>query len=97
VRVTVQNTGKRAGDEVAQLYVRPLASPVDRPVRELKGFARVSLQPGQKTVVTFPLDERAFSYWDVKRHGWQVSAGSYAIEVGSSSRDIRAQTVLRKL
>ncbi len=97
VRVTVQNTGKRAGDEVAQLYVRPLASPVDRPVRELKGFARVSLQPGQKTVVTFPLDERAFSYWDVKRHGWQVSPGPYAIEVGSSSRDIRAQTVLRKL
>jgi len=95
VRVTVQNTGKRTGDEVAQLYIRPLASAVARPVRELKGFGRVSLQPGQKAVVSFPLDARAFSYWDVKTHAWRADPGSYAIEVGSSSRDLHAQGVLR--
>jgi len=95
VRVMVQNTGKRAGDEVAQLYIRPLASKVARPVRELKGFGRVSLQPGQKAIVSFPLDMRAFSYWDVKMHTWRADPGSYAIEVGSSSRDLRAQGVLR--
>ena len=97
VSVTVQNTGKRGGDEIAQLYVRPLAPPLDRPVRELKGFQRVSLQPGQKAVVTFLLDDRAFSYWDVKRHAWQVSPGTYTIEVGASSRDIRVQGITRKL
>ena len=95
VRVTVQNTGRRAGDEVAQLYIRPLASKVARPVRELKGFGRVSLQPGQKSALTFPLDMRAFSYWDVKTHGWRADPGSYVIEVGSSSRDLRVQGVLR--
>ena len=95
VRVTVENTGKRAGDEVAQLYIRPLASKVARPIRELKGFSRVSLQPGQKSIVTFALDARAFSYWDVKTHGWRADPGTYAIEVGSSSRDLRAQGVLR--
>ncbi len=95
VRVTVQNTGKRVGDEVAQLYVRALDSKVARPVRELKGFGRVSLQPGQKAVVSFPLDMRAFSYWDVGMHIWRADPGLYGIEVGSSSRDLRAQGVLR--
>jgi len=95
VRVTVQNTGKRAGDEVAQLYVRALDSKVARPVRELKGFGRVSLQPGQKSVVSFPLDMRAFSYWDAGMHIWRADPGLYGIEVGSSSRDLRAQGVLR--
>ena len=95
VRVTVQNNGKRAGDEVAQLYVRPLNSKVAGPVRELKGFGRVSLQPGQKAVVSFPLDMRAFSYWDVNMHTWRADPGFYAIEVGSSSRDLRVQGVLR--
>lgn len=95
VRVMVQNTGKRAGHEVAQLYIRPLASKVARPIRELKGFGRISLRPGEKAVVTFPLDSRAFSYWDVKTHAWRADPGPYAIEVGSSSRDLRAQGVLR--
>ena len=97
VNVTVQNTGKRAGDEIAQLYLRPLSSPIDRPIRELKGFGRVSLKPGQKAVLTFALDDRAFSVWDVKRHAWQVSPGAYTVEVGASSRDIRVQGTLRKL
>lgn len=95
VRVTVQNTGKRAGDEVAQLYIRPLASAVARPVRELKGFARVSLQPGEKATLSFPLDARAFSYWDTAAHAWRADPGAYAVEVGSSSRDLRAQGVMK--
>ncbi len=95
VRVTVRNTGTRAGDEVAQLYLRPLAPSVDRPVRELKGFERISLLPGQSAVVSFPLDARAFSYWDVKTHDWREDVGAYAVEVGSSSRDLRATGVLR--
>ncbi len=95
VRVTVQNTGKRAGDEVAQLYIRPLASAVARPVRELKGFARVTLQPGEKAVLSFPLDTRAFSYWDTTAHAWRADPGTYAVEVGSSSRDLRAQGVVK--
>ena len=95
VRVTVQNTGKRAGDEVAQLYIRPLASSVDRPVRELKGFARVALQPGEKATLSFPLDTRAFSYWDTTTHIWREDPGTYTVEVGSSSRDLRAQGTLK--
>lgn len=97
IRVTVQNTGKRAGDEIAQLYVRDLAPKIDKPIRELKGFQRVSLQPGQKAVLTFRLDDRAFSSWDITKHRWQVSPSAYAIEVGSSSRDIRVQGTIKKL
>ena len=96
VQVTIQNTGHRAGDEVAQLYVRALGPGVDRPVRELKGFGRVSLPPGKKAVATFTLDDRAFSYWDVTRHAWRVRPGPYAIEVGASSRDLRVRGTLQK-
>lgn len=95
VYVTVQNTGKRAGDEIAQLYLHDLAPKVDRPVRELKGFHRVSLLPGQKAVLAFPLDERSFAYWDAVRHRWQTNPGPYAVEIGASSRDTRAQGVIR--
>ena len=91
VHVAVQNTGKRAGDEVVQLYVRPIHPSIDRPVRELKSFARVSLRPGEKKTVTLTLspNSHSFAYWDVKRHAWQTDAGAYAFDVGASSRDIR--------
>ncbi len=95
VRVVVQNTGKRAGAEVVQLYVRDLAPKVDRPVRELKGFARVTLLPGEKKAMTFSLDERALSYYNVAMHRWKANAGRYAVEIGASSRDIRATSMLR--
>jgi beta-glucosidase len=96
VAVSVRNTGRRAGDEVVQLYVRPLAPRVDRPVRELKGFRRVSLRPGQTARVTFALDDRAFSYWDDARHAWRADPGRYMVEVGASSRDIRARAVVER-
>ena len=89
VHVTVQNTGKRAGDEIAELYVRPINPKVDRPVRELKAFARVSLLPGQKKTVALTLGPNSFAYWDVKRHAWQTDMGAYALDIGASSRDIR--------
>jgi beta-glucosidase len=94
VRVAVQNTGKRAGDEVVQLYVRPISPKVDRPVREIKSFARVSLLPGQRKVVTLTVAPEAFAYWDIKKHGWQTDPGAYALDIGASSRDIRLTGIL---
>ena len=88
-QVTVQNTGKRAGDEVVQLYVRPIHPSINRPVRELKSFARVSLLPGEKKTVTLTLTPSAFAYWSAKTHGWQTDPGAYALDIGASSRDIR--------
>ena len=84
----VTNTGKVAGATVAQVYVRPLAGTVDRPVQELKGFQRVDLKPGETRHVSVPLDHRSFAYWNVATHGWTVDPGPYEIAVGQSSRDI---------
>ena len=95
VRLTVRNTGLRAGAEVVQLYVHDLAPKVDRPVQELKGFQRVMLLPGQKAAVTFTLDSSAFSYYDAAAKHWKANTGRYEIEVGASSRDIRLRGIVR--
>jgi beta-glucosidase len=93
--IDVTNTGPRPGATVAQLYVRPPSTgPIDRPVQELKGFARVELKPGETKTVTFPLNARSFSYWDVTAHDWKPVPGEYEIAVGQSSRDIAAKTKL---
>lgn len=89
VRVTIKNTGKRAGDEIVECYVRPLAPRTDRPVRELKAFARVPLATGQTKTVLLTLGPKAFAYWDTKMHGWRTDPGAYALDIGASSRDIR--------
>jgi beta-glucosidase len=95
VSIDVTNTGKVAGATVAELYVRPPAGgAVDRPVQELKGFVRVDLKPGETKTVTFPLNARAFSYWDVTSHSWKEVPGEYEIAVGQSSRDISATAKL---
>lgn len=86
VCVTVTNTGKTAGAEVVQLYVAPPQNSVYRPVRELKGFFRVELRPGESRKVQFELDERSFAIWN---GGWVVPDGVYEIQIGASSRDIR--------
>ena len=94
VRVDVTNTGALAGKEVVQLYVAPLGGEAIRPVRELKGFEKVLLQPGETKTVTFTLDKRAFAYWDTRIHDWYVESGDYGIEIARSSRDIAlAETV----
>lgn len=91
VRVTIANTGGRAGKEVVQLYVRDRESSVIRPVKELKGFAKVELQPGERKTVTFRLDKRAFAYYEPQIKDWRVESGAFDILAGASSRDIRLE------
>ncbi len=86
--VTVKNTGKRAGKAVVQLYVGDAESTPIRPVRELKGFAKVLLQPGESREVAFTLDKRAFAYWNKQIHDWHVETGVFTVEAGGSSRDL---------
>jgi len=92
--VSIQNTGKVAGDEVVQLYVEPKQAQLPRPVRELKAFARVSLQPGEIKTVTIPLDERAFSYYNPEKNAWITDPGSYVVHAAASSRDLRQHAVV---
>ena len=88
VTVTVTNTGKRFGKAVAQLYVGDKESTPIRPVRELKGFEKVALNPGESKDVSFTLCKRAFAYWNEAIHDWHVETGDFTIEVGGSSRDL---------
>ena len=90
VRVRVTNTGERSGKDVVQLYLGAPDAPAPRPVRELRGFAKVSLAPGASTEVTFTLDERDLSQWSTRAHGWVLRPGRFVVSVGASSRDIRA-------
>ena len=94
VTVDITNAGGRAGAEIVQLYVRANQPRVDRPVRELKGFARVELKPGEKKTVAFGLTARDFAYYDVPGKQWRADAGSYTVEIGASSRDIRATATM---
>ena len=83
----VTNTGNEAGAEVAQLYVSDPSAQVDRPERELKGFAKVRLAPGETRHVTLTLDARAFSYWDAPAHKWIIDPGKFILRVGDSSEN----------
>ena len=89
VSVDVKNVGSAAGKAAIQLYVRDVESTVRRPLRELRAFEKVALQPGETKTVTFTLDKRAFAYWEPKCHDFFVESGEFAIEIGESSRDIR--------
>ena len=84
----VTNTGTRAGAEISQVYVGDRHASVPRPVKELKGFAKVELNPGESKHVQVTLDRRAFSYYDVKNHQWTVAPGDFDIYVAHSSADI---------
>jgi beta-glucosidase len=99
VRVSfrVRNTGKLPGAEIAQLYVAPLNPPVERPLKELKGFQKVYLGPGESKKVTITLDRRSLAYYNVATRTWDVAAGAYRILVGSSSQDIELQRPLVNL
>ncbi len=88
VTADITNTGKVAGAEVAELYIEPKAPLIDRPIRELKGFDRVDLLPGQSKEATFTLRQRDFAYCDVPGKQWRADKGSYVVEVGSSSRTL---------
>jgi len=90
-RVTVANTGDRAGKHVVQLYVGSPSVEVRRPVRELRAFSKVELEPGESVIVELPLDRRSFAYWDVTLDRWVVTAGDYTVEIGDSVAQIVAQ------
>lgn len=85
----VTNAGSRPGAEVVQLYVHEDHAKVDRPEKELKGFSKVTLAPGETKTVEIDLTPRSFAYYSPEKHGWTADAGSFEILVGSSSRDVR--------
>lgn len=88
VSFDVTNTGSRAGDAVPQIYISPAHSYVPRPAKELKGFSRVTLQPGETKTIKIPLNTRSFAYYDVNGKQWRAEKGTYEVVVGSSSEQI---------
>jgi beta-glucosidase len=88
VRVNVRNIGDVYGKEIVQLYVRDVESSMIRPIKELKGFEKVGLQPKEQKTVVFKLDKRAFAYYDVELKDWVVESGNFEILIGRSSKDI---------
>jgi beta-glucosidase len=89
VSVTVKNTGSFSGAEAVQLYVSDRTGSAVRPVRELKNFAKVQLRPGESKSVTMMLDKRSFAWYSTEIGDWYAATGTYEIQIGSSSRDIR--------
>jgi beta-glucosidase len=87
----IKNVGSREGAEVAQVYVGDYHASVARPVKELKGFGKVSLRPGETKRILLRLDRRAFSFFDVKKHDWSAEPGDFNIFVASSSAKIELQ------
>lgn len=91
VTVTITNTGKRRGAEVVQLYVAPPEGGIFRPEKELKGFVRVELEPGESKEISFTLNDRSFAIWN---DGWVIPRGTYRILIGASCQDIKVETTL---
>lgn len=85
---TVKNVGKKKGLEIAQLYVQDIESSVPRPVKELKEFQKLELEPGQSKTVSLGLDRKDFSFWNPETKGWFAEKGKFIIHIGSSSRNI---------
>jgi beta-glucosidase len=94
VSVRITNTGERRGKHVVQVYVATGAGPVQRPVRELRAFAKVALEPGATTTVTLSLDRRAFAYYDIHYADWVIAGGDYRIQVGQNASDIVAEHIV---
>ena len=91
VTVPVKNTGSREGKEVVQLYIRDKKSSVERPIKELKGFCKVSLKPGEEKEVSFTIDRSALSYFDAGSHQWVAEPGAFEAIVAASATDIRGR------
>jgi beta-glucosidase len=94
VVISVTNSGARAGAEVVQLYVRDVQSSLPRPPKELKGFRKVWLEPGETKEVRFELDGRAFAFYHPQAKGWVVEPGEFELIAGASSQDIRAKKAI---
>jgi beta-glucosidase len=96
VSFDVTNTGKREGSAVPQVYIGDTQAAMPRPIKELKGFAKVNLKPGETRHVTIPLNERSFQYYDVNAKQWKASSGAYEVMVGSSSADIVLKSTINR-
>lgn len=93
--VTVKNTGARQGTEVVQLYIRDVKSSVVRPVKELKGFEKITLNPGEEKMVAITVDKTALSFFDAGKHDWVAETGDFEALLGSSSADIRGKVAFK--
>ena len=89
VSVSVRNSGSVAGAEVVQMYISDVESSVERPAKELKGFKKVFLEPGESVKVTFEIPDEALSFFDADAHAWKVEPGEFVAHIGSASDDIR--------
>ena len=96
VRFRIRNDGTCYGEEIAQLYVHAATGGMFRPEQELKGFAKVALQPGEEREVSIPLNDRSFSVWSILDKDWVAEPGAYEIRIGASSRDIRLSQTLHR-
>jgi len=94
VAVTITNSGSRAGKEIVQLYVQDVECSVSRPIKELKGFKKVELEPGKSTTIEFVLTSRDLSFWNPNTKQWTAEKGSFNILIGASSRDIKLQKTI---
>ena len=95
VTFKIKNTGDVAGSEIAQVYVAKPESKIFRAPKELKGFVKIHLEPGEEKKVTVELDDRAFAFWNTATEDWSVESGEYKILVGASSRDIRLEAAAK--
>ena len=95
VSVDVTNSGTRRGDEVVQLYARHVGSRIARSNRDLRGFKRITLEPGQRRTVRFTVAASSLAYWNSAKHAWTIEADSVEFEAGASSADIRSRATVR--
>lgn len=94
ISFTLKNTGKYAGAEIVQMYVSKPESHIFRPQKELKGFKKIFLEPGEEKTVEIAFDDKAFRYWNVKTNKWETEGGDYEIMVGASCADIRLSKII---
>jgi beta-glucosidase len=94
LRFTITNTGKVEGKEIAEVYVRDLESKLERPSRELKGFTKVNLKPGESKTVEVTLNKRAFQYYDPEKKDWVLEPGKFELLVGPSSDSVSLQKTI---
>jgi beta-glucosidase len=94
VSASIKNTGKCAGDEVAQLYIQHLDSKIKRPIKELKGFTRITLKPGETRMVHFELKIDDLKYWNTSKQNWTLEKDKIKIMVGTSSANIKLENTI---
>lgn len=89
--IPVKNTGNREGAEVVQLYIHDIKSSLPRPLKELKGFEKITLKAGEEKIVTFSIDKSALSFFNAEKHQWIAEPGDFEAWIGNSSTDIKAK------